>query len=149
MNNDFFYDLSRGAQGETLVANAFTQMGYEVMSVSKNPMWFKKDVDLMIWDNDGTQYKFEVKADWSMHRTGNVILELTSKVGTPGWFETTESDHLVFCDMENRIGYVFRTEELRDYVQKDPELDRGKLNGCECIILNINNCNSLYQKIRL
>ena len=48
MNNDFFIDLARGAQGETLVANAFTQMGYEVMSVSKNPVWFKRDVDLMI-----------------------------------------------------------------------------------------------------
>ena len=38
MNCNFMYDLARGAQGEVLVAKAFTQMGYEVMSVSKNPV---------------------------------------------------------------------------------------------------------------
>ena len=38
MNNSFFIDLARGAQGEVLVANAFVEMGYEVMSVSKNPV---------------------------------------------------------------------------------------------------------------
>lgn len=38
MNYDFLIDLARGAQGEVLVANAFIQMGYEVMSVSKNPV---------------------------------------------------------------------------------------------------------------
>ena len=38
MENAFFIDLARGAQGEILVANAFMQMGYDVMNVSKNPV---------------------------------------------------------------------------------------------------------------
>jgi len=148
-NNAFFMDLSRGSQAEILVTNYFRGNGYDVMDVTKNPIFWKKDIDLFVYDHDGTQYKFEVKADWTIHRTGNVVLELTSKTGTEtGWFNTTESTHIVFTDMENRIGYVARTHELREFVQRHPDLQRVRLNGCECVLVNINDCN-LFQVIRL
>ena len=63
INNDFYLCLERGRQAEVMVANAFRSMGYDVMDVTKNPAFWKQDVDLLIWDHDGIQYKFEVKAD--------------------------------------------------------------------------------------
>ena len=62
-NNAFFLDLSRGAQAEVLVSNYFRGNGYDVMDVTKNPRFWDQDVDLLIWDHNDIQYKFEVKAD--------------------------------------------------------------------------------------
>ena len=40
MNNiEFFIDLKRGRQAEVLVANAFRMMGYDVMDLTKNPVF--------------------------------------------------------------------------------------------------------------
>ena len=142
----FLLDLERGRQAEVLVTNAFRLMGYDVMDVTKNPAFWKKDIDLLIWDHDGTQYKFEVKADWNMHKTGNVVLELTSKTGTEGWFLTSEATHYAICDMHNRICHIARAHELKEYVQQHSDLQHVCLNGCECILININDC-PLFQKI--
>ena len=148
-NNAFFLDLSRGAQAEMLVSNYFRGNGYDVMDVTKNPIFWKKDIDLFIYDRDGTKYEFEVKADWTIHRTGNVVLELTNKLGEKsGWFNKTEASHIVFTDMENRIGYVARTNELRKYVCLHPDLPKVVLNSCDCVLVNINDYG-LFQVIKL
>ena len=147
MNNNFYIDLNRGRQAEVMVANAFRSMGYDVMDVSKNSFYWKKDVDLLIWDHDLTRYMFEVKADWSISRTGNVVLEITNKMGGKGWFETTESTHIVFCDMVNKIGYIARTNELKEYTESH-NLDMGILNGCHCYFVNVNEYGE-FNKISL
>lgn len=149
MNNDFYLDLKRGRQAEVMVMNAFRSMNYGVMDVTKNPKFWKEDVDLLIWDHDGTRYKFEVKADWTLHRTGNIVLELTSKTGSDGWFRTTEATHIVFTDMINRIGYIVRSTDLRNYVEHHSNIDHGILGGCECLLININDCSELFTKINL
>ena len=59
----FYQDLSRGRQAEVLVSNAFRMMGYEVTDVTKDPIFWHKDIDLIIYDHDGQEYSFEVKAD--------------------------------------------------------------------------------------
>lgn len=48
INNDFYLCLERGRQAEVMVANAFRSMGYDVMDVTKNPAFWKQDVDLLI-----------------------------------------------------------------------------------------------------
>ena len=47
-NNSFYLDLKRGRQAEVLVANAFRMMGYGVMDVTKNPIFWHKGIDLLI-----------------------------------------------------------------------------------------------------
>lgn len=147
-NTNFWKDLERGRQAEVLVANAFSMMNYDVMDVSKEAVFWSKDVDLLIWDHDETQYKFEVKADWNMYKTGNAVLELTSKTGSQGWFQTSEATHFAICDMHNRVCYIARANELREYVQQNPDLPLIWLNGCECLLVNVNDC-PLFQKIHI
>ena len=148
INNSFYLCLERGRQAEVMVMNAFRSMGYDVMDVTKNPAFWKQDVDLLIWDHDGTQYKFEVKADWSIGRTGNIVLEMKGKTGGKGWYLTTEATHLVFCDMQNRIGYIARTTELKEYTEHEKNLDHANLSGCECLLVNINDYGK-FNKIML
>lgn len=62
-NDTFFIDLKRGAQAEVLVMNYFRMNGYDVIDVTKNPAYFKKDIDLLVFGHDGTRYYFEIKAD--------------------------------------------------------------------------------------
>ena len=138
--DNFFLDLERGHIAEVAVANWFRARGFEVLDLTKNPVFWKKDIDLRIWDHNGIPYDWEIKADWNIWKTANVCLELTSKTGSKGWFETTESTHICFVDMKFRIAYIARTAELRTYVHNDPSLRRMCLNGCECVLVNIDTC---------
>lgn len=153
---DFLFDLARGKQGEILVADAFRNMGYPVTDVTHNPDYWKRDIDLLIDDN-GIERQMEVKSDWNMGKTGNVVLEIRKEDGKDGWFRFTESSHLAFVDMEKRIAYIARTKELKDYVEgwmiqeemgKDVSayIKPKHLNGYFCLLLNIEN-TKLFQKV--
>lgn len=155
--SDFLTDLARGKQGEVLVANAFRNMGYKVTDVTSNSDYWKKDIDLLIDDN-GTERQMEVKADWNMGRTGNVVLEIRKdKDGKAGWFNYTESSHLAFVDMKNRVAHIARTKDIRDCVngwmlQGEVGMDVSAyitpkhLNGYFCLLLNVEN-TGMFQKV--
>ena len=135
---DFLESLERGKQGERLVSLAFMNMGYLVIDKTMDKEYWEKDIDLIIFDKDGTKHLFEVKSDWNMAYTGNVVLELTNKSGdTCGWFNKTQSTHLAFCDMQNRIAYICRTKELRQWVQQHRDLKHYIIQGCDCVLINI------------
>lgn len=154
---NFMNDLAKGKQGEVLVASAFRNMGYKVTDVSADSDYWKKDIDLLIDDN-GTERQIEVKADWNLGRTGNAVLEIRKdKDGKDGWFNYTEASHLAFVDMQHRIAYIGRTEEIRDYVngwtiQGQDGMDVSAyikpkhLNGYFCLLLNLEN-TGLFQKL--
>lgn len=159
MANTFMADLKRGKQGEALVAKAFRDMGYEVTDVSNNSDYWKKDIDLLIDDN-GTERSIEVKSDWNMSKTGNVVLEnyKVYEKDKEGWFQYTEASHLAFVDMKNRIAYICRTSELRirvaslmDEVMKGenitPFITTRTLNGYSCFLFNVENNEDIFQKV--
>ena len=83
-----------------------------------------------------------------MHRTGNAVLELTSKTGNKGWFLTSEATHFAFCDMKNRIAYIARSTELRQYASLHSNLPHITLNGCECIFISVNEPD-MFHKITI
>lgn len=155
--SEFLNDLAKGKQGEVLVANAFRNMGYPVTDVTSNPDYWKKDIDLLIDDN-GIERRMEVKSDWNMGKTGNVVLEIRKEnSGKDGWFRFTESSHLAFVDMKNRVAYIARTKELQDHVngwmiQGETGRDVSAyikpkhLNGYFCLLLNVEN-TELFQKV--
>lgn len=157
MKNNFMNDLAKGKQGEVLVASAFRNMGYQVTDVTNDSDYWKKDIDLLIDDN-GTERQIEVKADWNLGRTGNAVLEIRKdKDGKDGWFNYTEASHLAFVDMQHRIAYIGRMEEIRDYVngwtiQGQDGMDVSAyikpkhLNGYYCLLLNLEN-TGLFQKL--
>ena len=152
-------DLKRGKQGEVLVANAFRNMGYDVTDVSTNSDYWKKDVDLIIDDN-GIERWIEVKSDWNMSRTGNVVLENYKENDreNKGWYQFTEASHIAFVDMKSRIAYICRTSELRmrvgslmanaaDGIDISPYIKMKSLNGYRCFLLNVENNEDIFQKV--
>ena len=144
--NEFYLDLERGHIAEVAVANWFRARGFEVLDLTKNPEFWKKEIDIRVWDHDGIPYDWEIKADWNIWKTANVCLELTSKTGGKGWFEITESTHICFVDMKFRIAYIARTEELRTYVKNNPGIKKMNLNGCLCALVNVDQCD-LFNRI--
>lgn len=66
-----------------------------------------------------------------------------------GWFRQTAADNLAFVDMQNRICYIIKTKELRDYVEGViTSVAQGgyvygvkdkTLNGYWCLLINVNN----------
>ncbi len=73
---------------------------------------------------------------------------MTSKSGGEGWFKTTEASHIAFCDMQDRIAYIARMDELKAWVSDAQDADRVKLNGCECILVNVNEYDG-FQKMAI
>lgn len=166
--SDFLKDLQRGKQGEVMVANAFRKMNYDVQDVSNNKEFQKKDIDLVIDDN-GTSRYMEVKADWTMGTSGNIVLELWKQANSEnlGWYSYTEATHLAFCDMKNKIAYICRTADLkkRIAVLKDEALrkfyygetaDLHKnditpkvLNGYYCYLFSWKNNQDIFNKVAL
>ena len=122
-------------------------MDYDVFDISDDPKWWSSDVDLIIWDHEGNEHYFEIKADWSLHKTGNAVLEMTSKTGEPGWFVTSRASHFVFVDMFNKNGYVARADDLKQYI-KTGNYYKTELNGCDCLLIKVDN-GLLFQKLHL
>ena len=143
----FVSDLKRGKQGEDLVSNFFaTTMNCKVEDLALNKEYFAKDIDLRIIEDmgNGRSHTIEVKTDWNMITTGNVVLEM-HKIKDPnkkGWFHYTEADYLAFVDIHSKLGYICRTQELKDYVLLNTECDYSKgiqyknLGDCCCALLN-------------
>lgn len=157
MANNFYKDLARGKQGEVLISAAFQKMGYEVKDVSSDSCYWEKDIDLIVNDN-GIERQIEVKSDWNLSKTGNVVLEIRkSDSGKAGWFTFTQSSHLAFVDMKNNIAYIGRTKEIKDAVDVwllqgaagadvSAYIKNKHLNGYFCLLLNIEN-SKLFQKL--
>ena len=72
--SNFYDDLARGRQGEILVTKALREMGHTVEDVTKDSDYWKKDIDLIV--DGGT---LEVKSDWNMGKTGNIVLEMRKR----------------------------------------------------------------------
>ena len=135
-----------------MVANAFENMHYRVTNVTMDQEYWKEDVDLIIHDAD-TDWKIEVKADWNIWKTHNICLEMYNyKTNSNGWFKTTQSSHLVFVDMHNRFGYIFKTEELQKYVYASAHTGaycEKMMRGFECALIPLASVSALYQVINL
>ena len=148
---DFKTDLERGKQGELMVAQAFEKMGYEVKDVTDDPSFWKKDVDFIINDN-GVERRLEVKTDWNIWRTGNVVLEL-NKTYDPkilGWFNFSQATHFAFVDIKNRLAYMVRANELAARVnEKKDTLRKKQLNNYDCYLLNIQENSDIFTAIAI
>ena len=84
--------LAKGHKGETLVANLFQTLGYEVQDVSKEASYFSKDIDLIAIKGD-EQLLLEVKADSKVAATNNVVIETIGNkaAAKKGWITEEES----------------------------------------------------------
>lgn len=120
MANNFWEDLKRGKQGETIVKSILQSMDYEVQDVTNDPEYQKIDVDFIVGSHQtGDAMLCEVKSDWRMADTGNICLEIRHVDGKRlGWFSYTKAEILFFVDMKSRVIYLFKTSDIKEVTYK-------------------------------
>lgn len=106
--------------GEFELKKLFRKLGYKVTDVSNNPNYWKKDIDLIIEDKLGV----EVKWDQLIASTGNMFIETVSDTekNKDGWFIFCKADLLFYGDAANKLYYVFRFSELKQWIEEHKEV---------------------------
>ena len=118
MYRTFQTDLAIGKQGEEMVMSALKQRGHNVVDVSDNAEYRKKDIDIIISKN-GQTATIEVKNDLRSNQTGNVYIEIYNTHNPSrnydGWFAYCDADYLCFVQTGKKKAHiVFRDELVRN-----------------------------------
>lgn len=135
-------------KGEEYAIAILKKAGIEVEDVSSNPIYWKQDVDI-IGRKDTQENKYEVKWDQFVSRYGNIFLETFANLekGENGWFVYSQADYLFYGDSVKEIFYVYRLEDLRQYLDtreplyikkhtKQCHKDKNKTSEGICVPVN-------------
>lgn len=117
-------DLEFAKLGEEWVSTLLSQVGCPVTDVRNDSYWMDKDVDYIttgfIFPREE---KLEVKTDRFIDKTSNYVYEFysfandnLSKV-TPGCFEKTEADYILYCRENSQIVDVLNMKRFRSYIK--------------------------------
>lgn len=102
-------DLKEAHKYEKLVANFFTDNGYNILEYCEN-----KYYDLLIEKNNKT-YKVEVKCDHQT-KTGNIIFEYFA-FNKPSGISTSKSDYWVYVfPLLNQIWFM-KTKKIKELIK--------------------------------
>lgn len=117
-------------QGEEYAIRCLESNSYKVVDRRNDRRYWKKDIDLTV-ERDGKRQDIEVKWDSIISNNGNFFIELVTDVekNKPGWFNYTEADFIFYGDSKNKLFYVFRTDDMRKYLDStDYEIRTSKEN---------------------
>lgn len=118
--NKFQKDNKNGAKGEAIVRNKF--LSYKnveaVKDISCTEAGKKDDIDLIVHCSDGNVKTVEVKTDFKMNNTGNLVYEeISSKnISSKGCFARTKAEHIAYLNADNGMCYIINAEEFRDLI---------------------------------
>ena len=118
----FYSDIEVGNKGENIIYDYIlnhpsTDM---LVNVSKD-WWFQQlDIDFVQVDGNGDVNKIEVKTDRLADKTGNMVYEVWSdrRIYSKGCFEKTQADYIFYYLINTKVLYIFKAQELRQWVQK-------------------------------
>lgn len=84
----------------------------------ESPEYWKKDIDFSV-SKDGKSFDIEVKWDNKINDSGAMFLELITNIqeGRIGWANYTEADFIFYGDAMRQVFYVFRVEDMREYIK--------------------------------
>lgn len=151
--NSFYKDLERGKAGEQKVYNYLSSLGFKVTDVSNDKSYWDIDVDFLVEDKNGKTHYIEVKSDWNISRTGNVLLETDKE---RGWFSKTKAEYIFYVDMKKDLVYVFKMEDMKKVLDQyllftiydKDRIDgykRIKFDGKNCVLINTDIHSNLFQ----
>lgn len=101
--------------GEQELKDWLRGYGYKVKDVSDNPIYWKKDIDLIV-DGETT---IEVKWDSKLAETGNLFIETISNIDNnkKGWYEFCEADYLAYGDAIGKTFCIFNWAQLKAHIE--------------------------------
>ena len=110
-----------GAEGEELVIDHLKQRGCSVVDLRNDPEYQAKDIDLSILTPQKNWRTLEIKTDTRMHKTGNIMIELSMSRKTglyDGWFYKCKADILCYVDAHAGNLLFLPWEKLRQYTTR-------------------------------
>lgn len=113
----FIKDKYRGKWGEAQFASLLSEAGVEYEDVSEDKDWQKQDVDFLVG-----KYKYEVKTDFAISKTGNIFIEVSKETKTgvhPGWWRICKADSIAWIDAINGVIYMIDVKKLRLWMVHD------------------------------
>lgn len=124
MYNEFFQDLSYGKRGEKMVNDALTAQGQNVIDMSDDLEYRRKDIDfLVITKNKKEERTLEVKSDYKSQYTENFFVEYQNynnkKRDYKGWYYYCQAEYICFVQQENHKAYIVKFEELKQDIKKN------------------------------
>ena len=108
--------------GEAEVKKMLRAAAYIVEDVSDNPLYWKKDIDLLVTNPvTGNTAAIEVKNDTRMNKTGNFFIEYANprSRGGLGWFEFCEADYLYYVDSVSETCYIISLKALKEFINQN------------------------------
>ena len=118
----FNSDVQIGNKGESIIYDYLLSHPSTVNVIDvTNDEWFQQfDIDFIHVTTDYDVNKIEVKTDRIADKTGNMVYELWSNRRTysKGCFEKTEADYIFYYLINTKVLYIFKTQELREWVHK-------------------------------
>lgn len=117
--NGFNYCLSIGNRTEDIIFNYLKGRGHEVISVTDDKEYQKKDIDCLL-EHDGVKATLEIKSDTKMHNSGNLFFEEGfDRVSgfRKGWFNYCEADFICFYDGIADCGYMVDFRKAKEIIK--------------------------------
>lgn len=137
-----------GEEGENRVIEYLESRGCTVIDLRSIPEYQDRDIDIAIHTPDGLWRNVEIKTDTVMHRTGNIMVELSMarKTGEyPGWFYKCQADILCYVDEHSGNLYFLPWQKIHDYVAELKEKDPS----CICNFKNPYDANCIGKAVLL
>lgn len=113
---NFLLESAKGINGEERFAYYVKCKGYHVEDVRDERFYQKRDIDFIVEDRT-----FEVKTDYRLAKTGNIVIELELSRGgqaNSSWWHNIEADCLVIMDGHNPKGYAIDVDDLRKILKE-------------------------------
>ena len=103
--------------GELRAYNYLQASGWSVEDVTASPEYWSKDIDFVV-SSDSESFTVEVKWDSRISTTGNMFIETVTDLDKckEGWFSFCQADYIYYGDSRNQLFYVFKTDDLRQFV---------------------------------
>lgn len=131
--DNFYSDLNRGKQGETLAAKALEARGHKVIDVSDDWNYRCADIDFVLTNKQGQTTTLEVKTDAASEYTGNVFVEYYNSNNQSheyqGWFKYCEAEYIGFIQPNNKKAMIVSFEELKQNIKENSYRSASSYNA--------------------
>lgn len=107
-----------GAKAETLVYNWLSNRPAiaRIEDLRDDPKWRSQDVDFLVCTTSGQEYHIEVKSDWHLGVSGNVLFELSRIYNdnvVNGWTGKTPAQYILYYAPQISELWTIKTNDLR------------------------------------
>lgn len=129
----FKQTLQKGVQGENAFINYCKSKNIPLLDVRLDKQYQRLDVDFV--DNNLIRYEVKSESSYGKYpaKMQRFYIEDVScqSINSDGWFRYCQADVIANYDATNLILYMFKLDDLKQYIDTFHEVDKGKVDYCK------------------